>query len=133
AEGAVEALRRRRGRAVERERDQHGPLALDEVVACRLAGLLRVTEDPEEVVAELERLAEREPEAGELLDLRGGRAGEPGTDVERPLDGVLRGLVAQDGHRGVDVGTATGLDRHVEELSGDDLAAAQLEEGEAGS
>ena len=49
------------GDGVERQRDQHGPLALDEVVTGRLAGL-RVAEDAELVVAELERLTEREPE-----------------------------------------------------------------------
>ena len=56
------------------------------------------------------------------------RAGERGADVQRPLDGVLRGLVAQHGHRGVDVGAAAGLDRDVEELAGDHLGAAQVED-----
>ena len=40
--------------------------------------------------------------------LRRRRAGQGGADVERPLDGVLRGLVAQHRHRGVDVGAARG-------------------------
>ena len=40
--------------------DQHGALALAQVVAGRLAGLVRVAEDAEDVVAQLERLAERQ-------------------------------------------------------------------------
>ena len=49
----------RRG-AVERQRDQHGALALDQVVAGGLAGGRRVAVHAEQVVAELERLAERQ-------------------------------------------------------------------------
>ncbi|CAB4727934.1 unannotated protein [freshwater metagenome] len=48
--------------------------------------------------------------------------------MQRPLDGVLRGLVAQHRHRGVDVGATTRLHRHVEELSGDHLRAALVED-----
>ena len=44
-------------------------LALDEVVARGLPGLGGVAEDTEQVVAQLERLAQRQPEAGELLEL----------------------------------------------------------------
>ena len=50
--------------------------------------------------------------------------------MERPLDGVLRRLVAQHRHRGVDVGAAARLHRDVEELAGDDLGAAQVEDVE---
>ena len=62
-EGGVQALGLRLGRGVERERDEHGALALDEVVAGGLAGLLGVAEDAEQVVAQLEGLAERQAEA----------------------------------------------------------------------
>ena len=55
------------------------------------------------------------------------RAGQGGADVQRPLDGVLRGLVAQHRHRGLDVGPAAGLHGHVQELPGDHLGAAQVE------
>ena len=60
----------------------------------------------------------------------GDGAGEGGADVQRALDGVLRGLVAQHRHRGVDVGRAASLRRDVEELAGDDLAAGQVEVAE---
>ena len=53
-----------RGRAaLEGQRDQHGPLALAQVVAGGLAGHRRVAEHAEHVVAQLERLAERQPVA----------------------------------------------------------------------
>ena len=64
--------------------------------------------------------------------MSGAGAGEGGADVQRPLDGVLRRLVAQHRHRGVDVGPAAGLRRHVEELPGDHLRAAQVEHVERG-
>ena len=61
------------GQGVERQRDEHRALALDQVVAGRLAGHRRVAEDAEQVVAQLEGLAEREAEAAELGDLRARR------------------------------------------------------------
>ena len=136
---SIESLRprasSRRGRVgggggVEGQRDQHGALALDQVVAGGLAGRLRVAEDAEQVVAQLEGLAERQPERRQRVEGRGSRAGQRGADVQRPLDGVLRRLVAQHGHRGVDVGPAAGLHGHVEELPGDHLRAAQVEQVE---
>ncbi len=117
----------RRG-GIQGQRDQHGALALDQVVAGRLAGRLRVAEDTEQVVAQLERLAERQPDRGELRLSGVIRARQRGADVQRALDGVLRGLVAQYGHRGVDVGLAAGLHRDVEELAGDHLRSAQVEQ-----
>ena len=83
----------------------------------------RVAEDAEQVVAQLERLAQRQPERAQLGQLALAAAGQRGADVERPLDGVLRRLVAQHGHRRVDVGDAARLHRHVEELAGDHLAS----------
>ena len=47
-----------------RGRDQVGPLAFAQVVAGRLAGGGRVAEHAEHVVAQLERLADRQPVAG---------------------------------------------------------------------
>ena len=49
------------GGAVEGQGDQHGALALDQVVAGGLAGRRRVAVHAEQVVAELEGLAERQP------------------------------------------------------------------------
>ena len=60
---------------VEGERDQHGALALDQVVAGGLAGGGRVAEDAEQVVAELERLAERQAV---------GRSARPSSSAEAP-------------------------------------------------
>ena len=77
---------------------------------------------------QLEGLAQREAEAGQGTDLLGVGAAEGRADVQRALDGVLRRLVAQHRHGGVDVGAATGLGRDVEELAGDDLAAGEVEE-----
>ncbi len=48
--------------------------------------------------------------------------------MQRPLDGVLRGLVAQHGHRRVDVRATTRLHGHVEELARDHLRAAPVED-----
>ena len=130
AERGVEDLGVGDGQGVERERDQHGALALDQVVAGRLAGDGRVAEDAEQVVAQLEGLAQRQPEPAELGDHLGARPGEGGADVERPLDGVLRRLVAQHRHRRVHVGRPACLGGDVEELAGDDLAAGEVEVAE---
>ena len=62
AQRGVEPRRGLGRRRVERQGDEHGALALDQVVAGRLAGRRRVAEDPEQVVAQLERLAQRQPE-----------------------------------------------------------------------
>ena len=56
---------------------------------------------PQRLCLVVRGLAERQPEPGQLLDLLVGGARQPGPDVQRPLDGVLRGLVAQHRHRGV--------------------------------
>ena len=56
--------------------------------------------------------------------------GQGRADVQRPLDGVLRGLVPQHPHRLLDVAGATCLDRDVEELADDHLAAGGVEVAE---
>ena len=66
AQRGVELRGLGRGSGVQGEGDQDGALALDQVVAGGLAGEVRVAEDAEQVVAELERLAERQPEGAEL-------------------------------------------------------------------
>ena len=48
------------------------------------------------------------PNADSAASALGGGAGEGGADVQRPLDGVLRGLVAQHLHRQLDVGRRRG-------------------------
>ena len=132
AERGVQPGGIRRGRAVQGQGHQDGALALDEVVAGRLAGGGRVSEDAEQVVAQLEGLAEREPEGAEDAQLLLAASCQRRADVQRSLDGVLRGLVAQHGHGGIDVGHAPGLHRDVEELAGDHLGAAAVEDVERG-
>ena len=80
-----------------RRREQGCELALAEVVADRLAGDGGVAEHVEQVVAQLEGLAERERRyavsgSGEVVE----PAGERRTQVQRPLHGVLAGLVPLD-------------------------------------
>ncbi len=130
AERGVEQLGLGGRQRVQRQGDQHGALALDEVVARRLAGRRRVAEDAEQVVAQLEGLAQRQAEAGELVDHLGEAPRQGGADVQGPLDGVLRRLVAQHRHRRVHVGRPPRLRRDVEELPGDHLAAGQVEVAE---
>ena len=62
---------------VEGERHEHGALALAQVVAGGLAGRRRVTEDPEHVVAQLERLAQRQAVVGEVVEVDGRRHRPP--------------------------------------------------------
>ena len=129
AQGLVEPLRR--PRPARRSRASATSTVRLPSVRSSPAGFpvdLRVAVHPEQVVAELERLAERQPEPGQRRQHRGVGAGERGADVQRPLDGVLRGLVAQHPHRLLDVGGAAGLHRDVEELPGDHLAAGGVEE-----
>ncbi len=132
AEGGVQPSRVGLGGGVQGEGDQHGALALDEVVAGRFARGGRVAVHPEQVVAELERLAERQAVRRQLGQLVVRGAGEERADVEGALDGVLGGLVAQHRHRRLDVRRAAGLHRDVEELAGDHLAARVVEGGQRG-
>ena len=128
AEGGVEAGGVGRRGAVERQGDQHGALALDQVVAGGLAGRRRVAVHAQQVVAELEGLTEREAVRRQLPQHVRCRAGERGADVERTFDRVLGGLEAQHRHRGLDVGPAAGLHGHVEELARDHLGPAPVEQ-----
>ncbi len=89
-------------RCAVRARDEDRALPLAEVVPGRLAGHGRVTEHPEHVVAKLERLPERYAVLGVRPGQRGTATGERTADLQRPLDGVLRALVADDPQRFVD-------------------------------
>ncbi len=93
AEQLVEHPRRGGGELLPGERHEHRALALAEIVAGRLARHRGVAEDAEQVVAELERDPQREPEVAEGRDLRERAAGERGPDRERRLDAVFRRLV----------------------------------------
>ncbi len=118
------ALRgRRRG---QRAHDEHRPLALAQVVARRLAGDLRVAEDAEHVVAELERLAHGQAERARRGDRVVVGAGERGAERDGVLDAVARGLRTDDGPGALLVGRRVLAPRqdlcvHVEVLAGRDL------------
>ena len=79
--------------ARERERDQRRGLALAQIVADRLAGDLGVAERAEHVVAQLERLPERQPDRRQRRTEFVEPAGERGAEVQRSLDRVLARLV----------------------------------------
>ena len=89
-----------------RQAGQEGGLALTQVVADRLAGHGGIAEHPEQVVTELERLAERKAErrqrAGQLGQTL--RPGQGRAQMQGPLHRVLGGLVLADppgsAHRG---------------------------------
>ena len=70
AEELVEQARAVRGQPLPRDRDEHGALALAQVVAARLAGDLGVAEDAEQVVAQLVGDAEGQAEPAQRVELR---------------------------------------------------------------
>ena len=122
--GEVGAADLRRGRSASAavgvgggDGEQRGGLALAEVVADGLAGDGLVAEGAEQVVAELERLAERVAVGGQRRLQVVEPAGQRGAEVERALDRVLARLVAGDppgalvvgvGPRGAERGRGTG-------------------------
>src|SRR5690606_9092613 len=79
-----------------RARDDDRALALPQVVSRWLPGDGRVAEDAEQVVAELERLPEREPEPAAGVELVVVRSGEGCAQHDRVLDGVSRRLRPYD-------------------------------------
>ena len=93
--------------------------ALPEIVADRLARERRVSERADHVVADLEGVAEWQPEhaqSGEQLVTAFGR-GQQRTEVERALDGVLPALVAGDALGLVEPAVALDRPEDVEELA----------------
>ena len=95
-------------RTPDRAGEQRRRLALAEVVADRLAGEALVAERAHHVVAHLERVAERQAVRAERREqfVARARGGEHGAEVQRPLDGVLAGLVPADPLGLVDVADA---------------------------
>src|SRR5690606_39077168 len=120
------------GRPRQRVRDQHGVLALAQVVEGRLAGLAGRAERAEYVVAELERLAERQPEPGVGAQQGGLAPGQRAADLQRPLDGVLGRLVADRRQRLLDARPGAELGQHVQILAADDLGAHGVEQAVRG-
>ena len=127
AEGALQQRPAGPVGALAGQHDQVGLLALAQVVPGRLAGDLGGAEHPEDVVAELEGLAQRQP-VGRVGPGQAGRAaGQGEAEVQRPLDGVLARLVGQDPADGVLVGGApAGLDQ-VQVLAAHQLRAQPVE------
>ncbi len=119
--------------ALQSRGDQHRALALAQVVAGRLAGLRRVAEDAEHVVAQLERLAERQPVA--RSSAASSAAAAPASapaEVQRLLDRVLRALVPDHAtgplQRALRPPAGHGLLEHVEVLPGHELGAHLVED-----
>jgi hypothetical protein len=87
AQGGVADAVEQRGAGARRPLERHGEdrcgLALAEVVADGLARDRHVTEGAEDVVAQLERLAERVAVGGERCLELGEAPGEGGADVQR--------------------------------------------------
>ena len=125
----LEPPRRRPGRARRRRRDERRELALAQVVTDRLAGDGDVPEHPEDVVAQLEGLAERQPERAERVGELFEAAGERGAEMQRPLDGVLPRLVPLDPRRLHRVAAAAGRALEVEVLADAELDAQLVEDG----
>src|SRR5690349_481018 len=71
------------------ERDDAGRLVLAQVAAAGLAGDRRPPEYPEQVIAQLERLADQRAVAAERGGHGGVAAGERGAELERTADGVV--------------------------------------------
>ena len=103
--------------------EQHGALTRAQVVAGRLAGHRGIAENAEHVVAQLERHPEI---VAHLVEDRlhigpvGGR-GHP--ELQRPGDGVGRGLVGVDVHRRRHRRRAAGFGDDVEVLAAEHLGA----------
>src|SRR5690606_25707716 len=85
-----------RGGESHRPRDEHRALALAHVVPRGLARHGGVAEHAEEIVTELEGLAEREADGAHRVELSGARTRERGTEHDRVLHRVARGLGPDD-------------------------------------
>ena len=73
-----------------RESDEHRALTFAQIISCRLAGLLWVAEDPENVVAQLEGFTEGQSVSGVGADDLLRCAGDGRPDVQGAFDRVLR-------------------------------------------
>src|SRR5439155_7808453 len=103
--------------ALARYRQQRRGLALAQVVAHGLAGRLGVAERAEQVVAQLERLTERQAVRGERRLELVEPTGQRRTEVEWTFDGVLAGLVRRDAARGREIGVAARGAQEIEVLA----------------
>ena len=73
-----------------RESDENCALTLAQIISCGFAGLLRVAEDPENVVPQLEGFTEGQSVSGVGGDDLLWCAGDGRTDVKGAFDRVLR-------------------------------------------
>src|SRR6185437_4951286 len=76
------------------ERDDAGRLVLAQVAAAWLASDRRRAEDAEQVIAQLERLADQRAVAAERVADAAVAAGERGAELKRAADGVVARLLA---------------------------------------
>jgi hypothetical protein len=89
--------------ALHGERDQHGVLRLAQVVHNRLSRVVRVAEDPEQVIAQLEGLADRQTATGQGAEDADFGAGECDAEIQRASNAVLHALVFNDPQGGIEV------------------------------
>ena len=113
--------------------DEHRAFALAKVIASGLAGHLGVAEDAQDVIAQLEGLAEGEPIVGQDRNVVGGEAACLSADRQRVLDRVFGGLVTDHVPGGLDVLIGGAIaqipDRlgQIEILAGHQLSAHPIE------
>lgn len=114
------------------ECDQHGSFPLDEVVPARFTREFLVSKDTQQIVTELERHSDGKSEVPEGLLLLGVSSGECGTDQERCLHTVFRGLEDEDPSGALELFRVLGkgwllLFEHIEVLANGHLAAHAIE------
>jgi methylenetetrahydrofolate reductase (NADPH) len=110
-----------RAGCLDRQCDEDCPLALPKVITCGLAGHCWIAEDSEQVIAELEGLAERDAIAGECGKCFDRPVAERRAEMQRSFDGVLRRLEPSDAKGTVDRTATTRLFNDIEELAGHQL------------
>ena len=119
------------GRQVDGQRDEQGPLALAQIVAGRLAGLDRVAEHAEHVVAQLERLTERHGVGDSAANTSSGAPAIAAPRCSGPSTVYLLVLNSATRSASVDRERAARLDEHVEVLAGHDELAHVVEHAAA--
>ena len=119
------------GLAITRSQDnwvvQWGEHVKPLTVARGLPGEALLSEDAQNVVAELEGLAERDAVRREGRQQALVGIADRGAELEWTLDRVLGGLVANHAHRVCRGAVAAGLGQHVEILACDDLGPEPVE------
>jgi hypothetical protein len=113
-------------------RDQQRPLALRQIGGGGLARGRRVAEHAEQIVGELERAAQRVPDAVQPDQQVLVRTGQDRPDLQGTCDRVAARLEGRDPEGQLAVGAAHGRSVQVERLADHDLLAQQGEAAEGG-